>query len=429
MRGIVTVVNKNWDALIDVLIESVLLFSNETIFIGTVGFEKTFDNPRVLTKCISHEDNFLNICRCKHIAVLESGFDEGVFLDGDCIVGPDFPIFFDTYLQKIKELNIDYPLCSRHPYAPDCNFVDHFKENVGAQLSSLLLSDPLMPYAHANYFFTKQTFQFLNELVSIIDDFKNKEIATPFLDESVLNFLLATHKASEQLDVTFTNFYPGKIDKYVDGLPINNGVFNKTKFTEASSGVFHGEKNAVMAQENLEKLKEYVYPDLYSGAKSLNAVFIDGVKQKIDYNIFANLSAFQIYSLKKSTLFNPKLLGEFLEKLEVPLLITRANTVFSDFVYSYLNLDFKPEILFLGQSKYDLHTDDYNENFNLIKKCHGAYSILFLKQESLLEYAQFLKNQTSEFVDEFFWCKEHNYIYGLKKPITFLENEEEWTKY
>lgn len=422
MRGVVTVINQKWDSLVDVLIDSILTFSQEYIFVGTVGFNKSFDNPRVICKKISDNDTFSEICKCKHLAVLNSGFEQGIFLDGDCIVGPDFLSFFENGIQQCA---LPYPLCSRHPYAPDVNYTAHFRENIGEYLSAKLLHEPIMPYVHANYFFHEKMFPFLEELITILN---KDEYVAPFHDESALNFLLAEKQATEQLSFTFTNFYPGKIDRYIDGLPVNNGVFNKEQYTTASGAVFHGEKNARDAFKNLKKLKRFVNTNCKFNFDDLNILLLNNQGNEISSKLYSNLDSYTIRAHNRSA--TPTNLYHELKAFNAPILLLNAKATLTQVIDLYsMSIPENCEILLFGMSKYDIQLQHYNDFFVKVLSCHGTFAALFITQNQLNNYREYLLHQSSEFIDEFFWNNTHHTCYGLMQPSIFMPHESEWTLY
>ena len=144
-KGYVTFINKNekYLKLLDILVESVLLFSTKKIEVFSINFDYTHSSDRVINKRINlSEESFSNICYSKLYSSFNSEFDYGIQLDSDFIITNKMDDLFNNL-----ELVEDLPLGSLHPEDPNNqkNIMSYLGVNVKTQ-----------PYVHATYLFSNK---------------------------------------------------------------------------------------------------------------------------------------------------------------------------------------------------------------------------------------------------------------------------------
>ena len=90
-KGFLTLTNENskYKALVDVLVESVLEFTDLEIEVVGINFDYRHSNKRVLSKRMQLQpENSETIYYSKIKACMDSGFDVTMYLDSDIVVGP-----------------------------------------------------------------------------------------------------------------------------------------------------------------------------------------------------------------------------------------------------------------------------------------------------------------------------------------------------
>lgn len=195
MEGYVVFCNKdeNYLKLLDVLIESVLLFSTKHVEVFSINFEYQHSSSRVLNKKINlHDENYATICYSKIYSSFNSSFEYGVQLDSDFIITPEMDKLFDD-CRRIAE----FPLMSRHPNDPD---------NQKQIMNLLNVDNKSQPYMHATYLFSESSKYFLKECYNVAMKLYNDGIIPPNYDETILNVMLWKNNVNSWVD-TYDPYY------------------------------------------------------------------------------------------------------------------------------------------------------------------------------------------------------------------------------
>jgi len=181
-KGFVTFVNANekYLKLNDILIESILHFTDLEVEVNAINFDFCHNSDRVISKRINlNQENFATICYAKISSSLTSNFDIGLQLDADMIVTPDIVKVFDMI-----EENHSFIKGSRHPWNGPFSR-SHFEtlQRVGGNKIT-------QPYIHATYLFTKNSKNFLQEALDNAFAMHKDNFHPVNFDETILNCLL-----------------------------------------------------------------------------------------------------------------------------------------------------------------------------------------------------------------------------------------------
>jgi hypothetical protein len=236
-EGYVVFVNNNklYIDLLDVLIESILLFSNKKIEVFSINFAYHHSSPRVINKKILIKNEcFATICYSKLYSSFNSEFDYGIQLDSDFIITDKMDNLFDD----CKKINLT-PLGSLHPTDPgnQQDIMDFFDVKVKTQ-----------PYVHATYLFSNSCKLFLEECYNQSQILFSKNITPANYDETILNVMLWKEKSNSWVD-TYDPYYEFFIDR--DNLKIKDyNWMDNVNFYSC-----HGIKDSLYAKQILEKIK------------------------------------------------------------------------------------------------------------------------------------------------------------------------------
>lgn len=240
-EGYVTFINNNetYLQLLDVLIESVLHFSEKKIEIFSINFDYNHSSDRVLTKRINvPNENFETICYSKLYSSINSEFDYGIQLDGDFIITKNMDkLFLET--RKITT----FPLGSLHPDDPNN------QQNV---MNYLGVTSKSQPYVHATYLFSNQCKPFLENCYKLSIDLMSKNIKPNNYDETILNVMLWKYKSNEWID-TYDPYYEYFIHKD------NTKITNYNWMENVNFYSCHGIKDYNYAKKILKDLKDGKY--------------------------------------------------------------------------------------------------------------------------------------------------------------------------
>lgn len=223
-RGILIVVNKEdkYASLSDVLIESILKFTNLDIEYVTINFNRTFDNVRIHTRRINlNLENNENIYYTKLQAAKTSILDEGFLVDADSVVTPEVVKVFDN----IDRIDGDI-LCPLHPQDP---------HNQLALMKILGIPEKTQPYVHAACFlYSTKSKSFFDKFFKMYERVKklnlNDRIYYANYDETFINLIYWEEKRKTSFmdccDPWFghalaTENYLEKYPKLIDNIPFN----------------------------------------------------------------------------------------------------------------------------------------------------------------------------------------------------------------
>lgn len=194
-KGFITYVNNNanYINLVEVMIDSVLTFTDLPIELFTINFDYKHSNKRVLSKRLNINESRPNLYYAKLIACEQSEFDVTMHIDSDAIVTPELMNMFTG------KSDTDLVLMPLHPWNgepyPAVKIIMNELKVVKTQ-----------PYVHAAAFlFTKQSKPFFKE----IWDYSQRLTFHPEnFDESLLNCFLWKYKQ--------TNCYLDCFDPYFE---------------------------------------------------------------------------------------------------------------------------------------------------------------------------------------------------------------------
>lgn len=248
-KGFVTFVNNNqkYLKLNEILVESILSFTELEVEVFSINFDYKHENNRVISKRINVNKECIDtIFYSKIFSSLCSDFDIGLQLDSDMIVTSDAVKIFD-------KINSDYKYIkgSLHPWNGPLNNSHHFIMNcMGVKTQS-------QPYIHATYLFTKNSKEFLKEAYDIGMQMFSNNIHPINYDETILNCLLWKKNISDANIECYDPYF--EYFKNQIGLKANMQDLipygNRYDF-HVDSYICHGCKNEKEAQSILLKMKE-----------------------------------------------------------------------------------------------------------------------------------------------------------------------------
>jgi len=204
--GIATFVNQNkkYLELLEVMIESVLKFTDLKIEVNSINFNYTHNSNRVINKRINiNHENLYTIYFSKILSCIQTEFDYALILDSDNIVTPEIMNLFN---QENYD-NIDnYVLGPRHPQYPivDDSLIKYFD------------APQTQPYVHGNFLFNKNSKIFLEEVYDRCYFAYNNGIQLPSHDETILNLSLWKHKLTDKYLYYFDPYYEVFLNRHTE---------------------------------------------------------------------------------------------------------------------------------------------------------------------------------------------------------------------
>lgn len=189
-QGYVTFVDDNptYLQLTNILVESVINFSNYPIEVFAINSEYKHSSNRVISRKIDvQEKNYGTICYSKLYSSFNSGFDYGIQLDSDFIITKDM----DKLFEDAKTINLT-PLGSLHPSDPN---------NQQGMMEYLGVSQKTQPYVHATYLFSNSCKPFLEECYNVSQEIlSNGKDNPPNYDETIYNSMLWKYGSNRWVD-------------------------------------------------------------------------------------------------------------------------------------------------------------------------------------------------------------------------------------
>lgn len=184
-KGYVTFINNNpkYLQLLDILVESVLLFSENPIEVFSINFDYKHSSNKVITRRIDVDKvGFDTICYSKLYSSINSSFDFGIQLDADFIINKHMDKLFDE-VQNVGK----FPVCSIHSLDPNN------QENI---MNILNVKEKTQHYVHGTYLFTNETKDFLKECFDFSQYCLKNNITPNNYDETILNVMLWKYKVT-----------------------------------------------------------------------------------------------------------------------------------------------------------------------------------------------------------------------------------------
>lgn len=222
--------------LLDVLLDSVHLFSTRPVIIFSVDFDLTINrtrHPRALVERLAESDCGQAPFGCKLLAMISSEVHYGVQLEVDAVVNHHVDLLFDM----LHVWPYDVPLAPKHPNDP-LNYREYMAEYDVKSRST--------PYMHGTFAWTHRAYPFLRQVFGLMQRgaFSNANV-----DETAMNVMLWKAKANHTL-CKYDPFGPIAIDKYEENAPA---------CTDECDGVylvFHGQKRSLLSRDILQRLSK-----------------------------------------------------------------------------------------------------------------------------------------------------------------------------
>lgn len=227
---------QNYIELLDVLLDSVHLFSTRPIIVFSVDFDLIINmtrHPRVYAKRISQKDCGPTIFACKLLAMILSQVNYGVQLEIDSVVNYNIDLLFDM----LHVWPYDLPLAPKHPHDP---------KNYGFYMEQYSVKYPSTPYMHGTFVWTYRAYPFIRRVLKLM---QRGAFMDANCDETAMNILLWKAKANHIL-CKYDPYGPQYIEKYEKSLkaplciPECDGVYL----------IFHGQKESSISKTILERL-------------------------------------------------------------------------------------------------------------------------------------------------------------------------------
>lgn len=247
-RGFLIVVNNSdlYKNLGDVLIDSIIAFTDLPIEYVTINFDRTFNNSRINSRRINLKNECNeNIYYTKIQAAKTSNLDEGFLIDVDAVVTPKITEVFDN-ASKIN----DSILCPLHPQDP---------HNQLALMNILGIPEKTQPYVHASCFlFSKKSKEFYKKFFEMYNTVKslnlNDRAYYANYDETFINLIFWKEKRTDTFLACCDPFfeYAFSNEEYTKNYP---GKIGNVEF-KIKEYVWHGCKDVDRAKQLLERIKK-----------------------------------------------------------------------------------------------------------------------------------------------------------------------------
>jgi hypothetical protein len=234
-QGYVTFINDNpnYLKLLDILIESVILFSENPIEVFSINFDYNHSSDKVISRRVDVDKvGFDTICYSKLYSSINTSFDYSVQLDADFILTKHMDKLFDE-VKNVKHL----PVCSLHTLDPNN------QQNI---MNSLNVHEKTQPYVHGTYLFSNETKDFFKECYDFSQFCLKNNILPSNYDETILNVMLWKHKATNNWIYPYDIWYETFLDP--------NQRFGYTSDFDLKFYSSHGCKDYEIAKNILNKI-------------------------------------------------------------------------------------------------------------------------------------------------------------------------------
>ena len=228
--------------LAQVLVDSLMEFSNYPIEITTTGFDFPKKDARIINKRHDETDKyFSDVCYFKNLYMAAiTDFDVSVVLDADMVV--------NTNIDDLMELAIAHP----RPYTLNAGHgCDPHNQEEGMEYAGVKVKS--MPYVYSTYFSCSESKPFLKECWELSQTWKRNHFIPPNTGESILNIMLWANKVTEQVNcwLPYIDVFSHYISQGNEPTPLDSYYEGK----ELSYHVWHGQKDEVKAREMLNILR------------------------------------------------------------------------------------------------------------------------------------------------------------------------------
>ena len=229
---------KHFVDLLNVLLDSIHLFSSRPVIVFTVDFDLMVNrtrHSRLFTERISQNVCGPNIYACKIYAMIASEVHYGVQIDADSVVNYNVDLLFEM----LHQWPFDLPLAPKHPNDPHDYKFDMEEHHVSHRTT---------PYMHGAFLWTNRSYPFLRTVLMLMQRgaFQNAQ-----LDETAMNVMLWKAKTQYVL-CKYDPYGPISINKYENSekipecLPHCDGIYL----------VFHGQKESSVSEQIFQRLQK-----------------------------------------------------------------------------------------------------------------------------------------------------------------------------
>ena len=226
----------NYMGLIELLVKSLNKFSSRKILVYGVNCDVPFDSDNMIKKRVDfftedelgriqnntdnkwHKGDIIGLIMFKKynlcIDVIESGYERGVWLDGDAFVTKNIDNIWKDF-----DDDSDYPLLTRHcidyliiNWRDETGVIRH-RGGEGEEIERPLMENYFgkysrsTPYLQACFFtFNKNCIGFFKQAIEVANFcFKNIKLYTPFYDETIFNVLIWQRNGKKHLPIVAFN--------------------------------------------------------------------------------------------------------------------------------------------------------------------------------------------------------------------------------
>lgn len=216
--GYILISNKQYLPLLKIAVHSLLEFSKKSIRVFSINFDYISPDCRVesIRKNLERE-SFMNICYMKLSAIIESNFDNGIFLDVDMIATRKADNLFEYH----KNVSF-FPLFPIHPESKQAG--EELLKSDAAKFFGIVKNS--QHYVHADpCIFTSSSMPFFQECLYMKDVLYRNGISVLANDEGIINLNLWKHGCTEnyikicapyylyyEYKLDISNNYQGEID-------------------------------------------------------------------------------------------------------------------------------------------------------------------------------------------------------------------------
>lgn len=291
-KSYITFANEKYSQLVDKLVESVALFSKYPIIIYSYNFDYKPKFPNVFTKRLDDDllklplfeysnvgdhmgvvnrgdyNTYYTLSR-KPVVLLDainSGLEDGVFLDADGLVRENIDDLFDWSNECT-----DYPLIGKGLFEYMMLY-GKGDPSVGMSLEQpmmdlLGIKERTLFYGQTNVvLFNKNCKAFFEECVSVANNnsvMKQNLLYAPYHDETIMNVMLWKRKATRQLPLVHFNLTGcaelQKFELIQGGTWMDNCPWHKVPLNKNDIKFFHGCKSVAELDKCIRHMKDNAY--------------------------------------------------------------------------------------------------------------------------------------------------------------------------
>ncbi|CAF3660098.1 unnamed protein product [Rotaria socialis] len=228
---------QNYIELLDILLDSIHLFSIRPVIVFSIDFDLIINftrHPHVTVERISQKQCGPTIFTCKLLAIVSSEVNYGIQLEADSVVNYNIDILFDM----LHMWPYDLPLAPKHPNDP---------QNYRFYMEQYNVKYRTIPYMHGTFVWTYRAYPFIRHVLALM---QRGAFMDANCDETAMNIMLWKAKANHTL-CKYDPYGPLYIEKYEKPektpacLPYCDGVYL----------VFHGQKESLVSKNIFKRLR------------------------------------------------------------------------------------------------------------------------------------------------------------------------------